>query len=73
MPRVVAARTGRILMRRLPRINQAYYDGLRVLYGTPTAGNLEFLAAISELTPKTVAAAARRYLSAADWHVAIVR
>lgn len=71
--RVVAAHTGRILMRRLPRINQAYYDGLRVLYGTPTDGSLELLAAISELTPEAVAAAARRYLSPADWHVAIVR
>ncbi len=71
--RVVAAHTGRILMRRLPRINQAYYDGLQVLYGTPTDGTLEFLEAISELTPEAVAAAASRYLGPENWHVAIVR
>jgi zinc protease len=71
--RVVAARVGRILMRRLPAQNQAMYDGLKLFRGRPTVGNLEFLEAISTVTPEQVAAAAKRYVDPERWVVAIVR
>jgi len=71
--RVVAARVGRILMRRLPSQNQAMYDGLSLFHGRPTGGNLEFLEAMSTLTPEQVAEAAKRYVAPERWAVAIVR
>ena len=71
--RVVAARKGRILMRRLPRQNQALYDGLRLLYGAPTEGNLEVLAAMGRVTPEQVVQAAVRYIDPTTWAVAVVR
>jgi predicted Zn-dependent peptidase len=71
--RVVAARKGRILMRRLPRQNQALYDGLRLLYGAPTEGNLEILAAMGRVTPEQVVQAAVRYIDPTTWTVAVVR
>ena len=71
--RVVAARVGRILMRRLPTQNQAMYDGLQLFYGRPTGGNLEFLEAISTVTPEQVADAAKRYIDPDRWVVAIIR
>ena len=71
--RVVAARVGRILMRRLPAQNQAMYDGLELFHGRPTGGNLEFLEEISAVTPEQVAEAARRYVDPDRWVVAIVR
>ena len=73
LQRVVAARVGRILMRRLPSQNQAMYDGLSLFYGRPTGGNLEFLEALSAVTPEQVAAAAKRYIDPERWVVAIVR
>ena len=71
--RVVAARAGRILMRRLPSQNQAMYDGLSLLHRRPTGGNLEFLEALSTVTPEQVAEAAKRYVDPDRWVVAIVR
>jgi len=71
--RVVAARVGRILMRRLPSQNQAMYDGLSLFRGQPTGGNLEFLEALSAVTPEQVAEAAKRYVDPDRWVVAIVR
>ena len=71
--RVVAARVGRILMRRLPSQNQAMYDGLSLFHGRPTGGNLEFLEAMSTLNPEQVAEAAKRYVDPERWAVAIVR
>jgi len=71
--RVVAARVGRILMRRLPSQNQAFYDGLYLLYGVPTGGNLEFLEALRGVGPEEVAAAAKRYIDPDGWVTAIAR
>jgi zinc protease len=71
--RIVAARVGRILMRRLPTQNQAMYDGLSLFRGRPTGGNLEFLEALSKVTPEQVAEAAKRYVDPDLWAVAIVR
>ena len=65
--------TGRILMRRLPRQNQAYYDGLTLLYGTPSGGELESLEALSRVTSDEILAAAKRYLDLDNWATAIVR
>lgn len=73
LDRIVAARKGRILMRRLPRQNQAMYDGLRLFYGQPTGGNLEFLEAMGRLAPEQVVAAAKRYMLPESWAVAVVR
>ena len=73
LERIVAARKGRILMRRLPRQNQAFYDGLRILFGAPTGGDLEFLEALGEVTPEEVVKAARRYMNSSQWAVAIAR
>jgi predicted Zn-dependent peptidase len=73
LDRVVAARKGRILMRRLPRQNQAMYDSLSLLYGEPSGGELEFLAAMDEVTPDDVRAAAQRYMNPDNWVVAIAR
>jgi zinc protease len=73
LDRIVAARKGRILMRRLPRQNQAYYDGLTLLYGRPSGGELESLEALSSVTPDEILAVAKRYLDLDDWAVAIVR
>jgi len=69
----VAAHTGRILMRRLTSQNQAMYDGLQILYGVFTSGNLDFLAAMGAVTPGEVAAAARRYIQPDQWSLAVVR
>jgi len=71
--RVVAARLGRILMRRLPSQNQAMYDGLSLFYGLPTGGNLEFLEQLSAVTPEQVAEAAKRFIDPESWAVTIVR
>ena len=71
--RIVAARTGRILMRRLPSQNQAMYDSLQIFYRMPTGGNLEFLAAMNAVTPDQVSAAARRYIRPEQWSLAMVR
>jgi len=73
LDKVIAARKGRILMRRLPRQNQAYYDGLRLLYGRATGGDLDFLAALGEVTPEQVSEAARKYIDPETWIVATVR
>jgi len=73
LERIVAARKGRILMRRLPRQNQAFYDGLRLLFGAPTGGDLEFLEALGQVTPEEVVKAARRYMNSDQWAVAIAR
>jgi zinc protease len=73
LERIVAARKGRILMRRLPRQNQAYYDGLRLLFGEPSGGDLEFLDALGRVTPAEVVKAAQRYMTTDAWVVAIAR
>jgi zinc protease len=73
LQQVIAARRGRILMRRLPRKNQAFYDGLDLLYGVPSGGSLEFLEGLGAITTADVAAAVTRYVDADTWSVAIAR
>jgi len=73
LDRIVAARKGRILMRRLPRQNQAMYDSLTLLYGEPSSGELEFLESLDRVTPNEVQAAAKRYMNPDAWVVAIAR
>jgi len=73
LERVIAARKGRILMRRLPRQNQAYYDGLTLLYGTTSGGELEFLEALGAVTPEEILRVARHYVNLDAWAVAVVR
>ncbi|RMG48553.1 MAG: insulinase family protein [Acidobacteria bacterium] len=73
LERVVAARRGRIFMRRLTSINQAYYDALGLLYGEPTGGDPELLEAIRRVTPEQVLRAARAYIDPDRFAVAVVR
>ncbi len=70
--RVIAARRGRILMRRLPSQNQAMYDGLDLFRGEPSEGSLQALAALSRVTPAQIRQAAR-HLQPSRWAVAVAR
>jgi predicted Zn-dependent peptidase len=71
LERVVAARVGRLLMRRLTSVNQAYYDGLDLLYGTRTEGSLGLLDALKGVTPAQLREAARKYVDPETWVVAV--
>jgi len=73
LEKVVAARKGRILMRRLPAQNQAMYDGLDLLYGQPSSGSLDFLEAMGRITPDQVRRAAERYLVPETWAIAVAK
>jgi predicted Zn-dependent peptidase len=70
--RAAAAMRGRLLMRRLTRINQAYFLALDVLDGRPPGGDLARIDALLKLDREKVATAAKRYLDAAKL-VAVVR
>lgn len=70
--RAAAAMRGRLLMRRLTRINQAYFLGLDVLDGRAPGGDLSRLERLLKLDREAVAAAATRHLDAAKL-VAVVR
>jgi predicted Zn-dependent peptidase len=60
-------------MRRLPSQNQAFYDGLRLLYGGPSDGNLDYLEAMARVTPEQALEAAKLYIDPDRWAVAIAR
>ncbi|UCF66620.1 MAG: insulinase family protein [Acidobacteriota bacterium] len=71
--KIVAARNGRLLMRRLTSINQAYYDGMDLLFDRPTEGALEFLEKLKSVTPEQAREAARLYIDPDKWVVALAR
>jgi predicted Zn-dependent peptidase len=71
LERLVVERVGRLLMRRLSSVNRAYYDGLDLLFGERTEGNLEFLEALQAVTADEATAALRRYVDPERWVVAI--
>jgi predicted Zn-dependent peptidase len=64
---------GRLLMRRLTRINQAYFAGLARYEGRPAGDDLARLEALLAVTPEQVAEAARKYLDASRAAVVTVR
>ena len=61
--RACAALRGRLLMRRLPRINQAYFLGLEAMTGRPAGDELARIAAIAKVTAADVARVRRAYLA----------
>jgi predicted Zn-dependent peptidase len=63
--RAAAGMRGRLLMRRLTRINQAYFLGMEALAGEAPGAELARLQALRGIDRDRVAAAARRYLDAA--------
>lgn len=70
--RAAAAMRGRLLMRRLTRINQAYFLALDVLEGRPPGGDLARIDALLALDREKVAAAVKRHLDPSRL-VAVVR
>jgi predicted Zn-dependent peptidase len=63
--RAAAAMRGRLLMRRLTRVNQAYFAGLEIVEGRAPGDDLKRLDALLTLDAAKVSAAAKRHLDAA--------
>jgi predicted Zn-dependent peptidase len=63
--RAAAGMRGRMLMRRLTRINQAYFLALEALAGQPPGSELARLDALLRIDREAVAAAARKYVDGA--------
>lgn len=69
--RAAAALRGRMLMRRLTRINLAYFAGLAAMAGEPPDADLARLEALLTLDREKVAAASKKYLDAARLTVVV--
>jgi predicted Zn-dependent peptidase len=69
--RAAASMRGRMLMRRLTRIGQAYSLAMEVLQGQPAGSERERLDALLRTDRQAVAAAARKYLDATRCAVAV--
>lgn len=71
--RAANALRGRGLMRRLSRINQAYFAGIDVLEGRPVGENLKRLEALRAVTREDVSRVMRGYLDPSRCAVMTVR
>ncbi len=71
--RAVNALRGRMLMRRMARINQAYFAALELAAGRKPGDDLGRLDALKRVTSQDVARVARKYLDPARCAVVIVR
>jgi len=71
--RAAASLRGRLLMRRLTRINQAYFAGLEVLEGRAAGDDVGRLAALLQVSSADVARVVRKYVDAGRLARAIVR
>ena len=63
--RAAASLRGRLLMRRLTRINLAYFAAMEALSGAPPGTERQRLDALLRVDGAAVAAAARKYVDAA--------
>jgi predicted Zn-dependent peptidase len=71
--RAANARRGRLLMRRLTRVNQAYFAGLDQMRGRPPGDNLKFLSALLTVSAEDVRRVVKKYLEPEKLAVVVVR
>ncbi len=71
--RAAASLRGRLLMRRLTRVNQAYFAGIERMKGRPAGDDLLRLAALREVRAEDVMRVVRKYLDPDRFARVIVR